>query len=318
MALPTPAFPDVDWDGNEQDTTNDGAEDPTLEQAGDYNEIAANLQEVQRQLRGEVATPHAGLLFPVVNKTGGALTCGKIVAFDGFDATTGLPKVTLGAADAATCRDLAGLLVMEKGGDVDSVANDAVGYVLRSGAVYLVDTNSWVAGTLLWPAASGALASTRVAGYRPIARVDVQSATVGVLVLLGADAGAALPRATCAHRIGGLAASDDRFVFAAPAAGYIRRVLLVSDTATSGSDAGNNWTFQVANKTQTNNLCATAKTTNGAEAGADAVYNLGVDQNLQMALNDVLELQVTKTGSPTDLTSAEISVFVEYDLVQDA
>ena len=92
----------------------------------------------------------------------------------------------------------------------------------------------------------------------------------------------------------------------------------VSDTATAASDAGNKYDFQVANLTQTNNLLASAKSTNGAEIAANTVYDLGPDQNRQVAANDVLELQITKTGAPTDLSGAEVAVVVEYDLVQDS
>jgi len=186
MTLPTPAFPGADNDGNEQDTTNDGAADSTLAQAADYNETAAELLEVQRLLRGKVASAHGGAPMACVNKTGGALTCKKWVALDGYDATTGLPKMTLGAATAASCLDGLGLLVMEKGGDVDTVADSGVGYVVQCGTVYGLATDGMgAAGTMLWPAASGGLSSTPVAGYLPVAQVDVSHATLGVLTVFG-------------------------------------------------------------------------------------------------------------------------------------
>lgn len=187
MALPTPAFPDADWDGREQDTSNDGAEDSTLAQAGGYNEHSAEILEMQRLLRGKVASAHAGAVGAYLNNTGGALTCMKFVCVAGFDATTGLPKMTLGAADAATCLDGAGLLVMEKGGDVDTVADSGVGYVVSEGQIYGLATDGMgAAGTLLWPAASGGLSSTPVAGYLPVAKVDVSHASLGVLSIFAA------------------------------------------------------------------------------------------------------------------------------------
>lgn len=114
-------------------------------------------------------------------------------------------------------------------------------------------------------------------------------------------------------RIGGLAASDDRFLFVVPpGAATIGQVTIVSDTATVGSDGANNWTFQVRNLTAANDLLSAVKTTNGAEIPADAVYDLGPDQNLSPSANDVLELQIVKTLAPTDLTAAEISAFIEW------
>jgi len=92
-------------------------------------------------------------------------------------------------------------------------------------------------------------------------------------------------------------------------------VTLVSDTATTGSDGTNNWTFQVRNLTAAVNLLSTAKTTNGSEISADAVYDLNPNQNQTIAANNVIELQITKNAVPTDLTTAEIMVVIEYQPV---
>ena len=51
MALPPPVFPGALFDGNEQDTINDGAPDPKKFQAADYNEHSAEIIEVQERLR---------------------------------------------------------------------------------------------------------------------------------------------------------------------------------------------------------------------------------------------------------------------------
>lgn len=111
--------------------------------------------------------------------------------------------------------------------------------------------------------------------------------------------------------------SHNRFLWAIPAtARYgVTGVYLVSDTATTGSDGTHNWTIQVANLTAANNLCSTAKTTNGAEIAADTRYSLGVDQNNAKADldgGDVLELQITKNGTPTDLSGARVIVQLDY------
>lgn len=111
--------------------------------------------------------------------------------------------------------------------------------------------------------------------------------------------------------------SHNRFLWTIPASARygVTGVYLVSDTATTGSDGSNNWTIQVANLTAANNLCSSAKTTNGAEIAADTRYSLGVDQNNAKADldgGDVLELQITKTGTPTDLSGARVIVQVDY------
>ncbi len=111
--------------------------------------------------------------------------------------------------------------------------------------------------------------------------------------------------------------SHNRFLWAIPASARygITGVYLISDTATTSSDGTDNWTIQVANLTAANNLCSTAKTTNGAEIAADTRYSLGVDQNNAKADldgGDVLELQITKNGTPTDLSSARVTVQIDY------
>ena len=122
-------------------------------------------------------------MLPAINKTGGALslTTPLAVKSNGFDATTGLLSVVVAVADADSYRDSAGLLFMEKGGDVDSVADDAECYVVRDGFVYGLKTDGFSAGDFLFLAAAGALSTTAVAGQQPVAQVDVSHATLGVL-----------------------------------------------------------------------------------------------------------------------------------------
>lgn len=119
------------------------------------------------------------------------------------------------------------------------------------------------------------------------------------------------------HEITLANASANHFLMAIPvSARYeIVDVYLVSDTATTSSDGTDNWTFQVVNLGEGFDLIATAKTTNGAEIAADTRYAMGVDQNNEKADltgGDVLELQVTKNGTPTDLSSAKVLVQVDY------
>jgi hypothetical protein len=108
--------------------------------------------------------------------------------------------------------------------------------------------------------------------------------------------------------------TTQRYVFVAPYDCNIDQVSVVSDVAVAASDT-NYYSFQVQNLTQAESLLASAKTTKttgGTAITADAVYELGPDQNTVIDDGDVIELQVTETGVATDLTSAEILVVVEY------
>ena len=116
----------------------------------------------------------------------------------------------------------------------------------------------------------------------------------------------------CNVHIPGFNASVNEFIFAAPSACTIANVLLVSDTDTSGSDASNKYDFQVSNVTQSQNLLSAAATTNGAEITQDVVKEITPDQNASITQGDVLKLSITKTGTPTDLSSADVHVIVIY------
>lgn len=112
--------------------------------------------------------------------------------------------------------------------------------------------------------------------------------------------------------------SHNRFLWAVPAASRyeVVEVYILSDTATTGSDGSNNWSFQVRNLTASEDLCSAAATTNGSEIAADTRYALGVDQNNDKtalaSAGEVLELQITKTGTPTDLSGARVLFQLDY------
>lgn len=112
--------------------------------------------------------------------------------------------------------------------------------------------------------------------------------------------------------VAGISASVNIPLIAAPSAITISDIKIISDTATTGSDGSNLYTFQIENVTAANNLKASAKSTNGADISANTVYAIGVDQNLTLATGNVLRLVVVKTGSPTSLASAKIMVQVNY------
>ena len=119
---------------------------------------------------------------------------------------------------------------------------------------------------------------------------------------------------TSVTNVVGWNATDQRYIFVAPYDCKVDQVSVVSDTAVAASDT-NYYSFQVQNLTQAESLLASAvttKATGGTAITADVVYELGPDQNAVIDDGDVIELQVTETGTATDLTAAELLVVVEY------
>jgi len=119
---------------------------------------------------------------------------------------------------------------------------------------------------------------------------------------------------TTAVFLDGFNATAERFLFIAPYANtVIERVYLVSDTTTTTADGSSNYTFNVINLTDSDeNLSSTPLVTSTTEITANTAYTLAVDQNLTLAQDDVLELQVVEIGTTTDLSGAEILATVEY------
>ena len=124
-----------------------------------------------------------------------------------------------------------------------------------------------------------------------------------------------------AVNVGGIAATDQKPLFIVPSVGpsgakgiQIDDIEIVSDVATTGSDDSNKYAFQVHDMLGDADLLATAiDTYSGDEMTGDTAYRITPDQNnTNLAAGTVIELQVTKTGSPTDLTNAEILVTVTW------
>lgn len=171
--------------------------------------------------------------------------------------------------------------------------------------------NYATAGGGLLPLTGGTMSGGINMGSQEITNLANASATTSA-----ANKGQVDARILCAPMlISGISATANFICFSMPSAGTISSVKLVSDTTTSGSSAGNKWDFNVRNVTQAENLRSAVKSTNGAEITAEVTYDLGLDQNLSgIASGDVIRLDVTKTGSPTSLTSARIIVCVNYTI----
>lgn len=93
----------------------------------------------------------------------------------------------------------------------------------------------------------------------------------------------------------------------------LTRAYLISTVSTSGSDALNNWEFQVT-KNGVTNMTAAPKSTNGAEIAAGTPYDLGaILQAVEtVAASDTIEVTVTKNGSPTDLSGSLITFGIDH------
>lgn len=91
-------------------------------------------------------------------------------------------------------------------------------------------------------------------------------------------------------------------------------VYLISDTATSGSSGANRWEFQIANADAAVNLLATSKKTDSAELAVGTLYKVTPDQNQDTLADQRLQLVVTKTGTPTSLSSAVVTIVARLKL----
>lgn len=108
---------------------------------------------------------------------------------------------------------------------------------------------------------------------------------------------------------GNLAGSFNAYV-AIPLGTHVKSLTVISDTSTSGSDGSNYYQFDLVNITDGLSLFATPPTTNGDELAADSRWDQDCDQNQDLVSGKVLEMQVTEVGSPTNLASAEVLIFV--------
>lgn len=112
-----------------------------------------------------------------------------------------------------------------------------------------------------------------------------------------------------AIRIGGLPATAKFFLGTFNEAVTIDEVVICSSIATAGSTGVNNWAVQIHNLDTTLDLRATPwDTFTDAEIAGGAATVIATDQNADIAKDDLIEIQITKNGAPTDLTSAEITL----------
>lgn len=123
----------------------------------------------------------------------------------------------------------------------------------------------------------------------------------------------ALPAPSASDQLG-----NNLFAFKAPMNARIDSVELVSDTATSGSDATNHYEVEVYNATQANSLSSAKTSTVSNEIVAETPWAVTVDQNQDIQNDDVIQVRVDilddGSAAPTDLSTAEIRAVIAWSL----
>lgn len=92
----------------------------------------------------------------------------------------------------------------------------------------------------------------------------------------------------------------------APRAGTVRTATLISTLATSGSGGSDKWVVTLTDGA--GNDQGVARSTATAEIAANTLEDLAPTTNLTVAKGEILLATFTKTGSPTDLSTAKIAV----------
>lgn len=113
-----------------------------------------------------------------------------------------------------------------------------------------------------------------------------------------------------AFHIGDVSANKNIHLMSAYSTLKITSVKLLVDTDIAANDS-NYWSAQLVNLTQIDNLLSSAKTskaTGGTAFTADSAWTITPDQNEYLRAGDVLELQLTKSGSASSLSNLVVQV----------
>ena len=170
-------------------------------------------------------------------------------------------------------------------------------------------------GTTGWVSVSGDV-GINGSGAVTIGNNKVLTANINTGAVTGTKTSSANKTHAITRDVGNINATKSEMVFVSTkGTRNITGIHLISDTATSTSDATNNYVFDLINVTQANAVVGTA-TTNGNELSANTKYSLTIDTaEDDITANDVYIIQITKNGSPTVLSSANIILVLEYEAV---
>jgi len=114
---------------------------------------------------------------------------------------------------------------------------------------------------------------------------------------------------------GTVSASDDVLLFRAPASMEIKAIYLSVETTIATSDT-NYWSvqavsYQNSDRSQSPNLLSSAQTTKvtgGTAITANTPWALSIDQNTNLNAGDLIELQLTKASSASNLVGFTVQI----------
>lgn len=145
--------------------------------------------------------------------------------------------------------------------------------------------------------------------------LKIRNAANSAWIIVGSLAGG-IGRDVVSIGFGAISATTARRLLC-PVGGFsVSRVVILSDTATTGSSGANEWRFALKNETTGLQLFSgtvgTGTTLSGVGGGAEIGVNVGYiltpNQNATMSPNDVLSFTFTKQGTPTSLTYAQVQL----------
>lgn len=108
--------------------------------------------------------------------------------------------------------------------------------------------------------------------------------------------------------LGTVTGDHNRLIFRAPSEVEIKQISLVV-TVDVAANSSNYWSFQVVNSSKGSaTLLSAAKTTQSNNIDDHVSFDLNPNQNLFLAPNDVLEIQIDENGSATNLQDCIVVV----------
>ena len=267
----------------------------------------------------------------IYNNTGGDLTIGTLVQVSGYNTTNGITVVKADADGAIPATHV----VLN-----NVISNNTLGVVYPFGRAMNQNTNGRTIGDAVYldSAISGGFTFTAPSGadqlVQQVGTVKVVNETTGEIEFFPGSAeylkfgssflqtASRTRTATIPFRLvaptGANQGPFTKCVWQCSQALTIVSVKIASDTASTGSDATNNYNFLPRNNTAAANLHIAATTTQGAELSSTTLKSITVSQNLSFAANDVfvITVNIADDGSagPTNLSGAEMYAVVEYTI----
>ena len=244
-------------------------------------------------------------LLSVEKNTAGTINKGQVVYVAGYD--TDKPTVELADADDATALPPIGVANA-------SITDSAAGDVVMSGIIDGMDTSAFTAGDNVYlDTTAGALTATRPDEefvYR-IGQVIYSHASNGVLrVNIERVKGRYWIFVNQEGKIQAGANLDNWFI--SPATGTVESIELSLAAFMSGSDGSNYWSFDIQNVSESDRPILAAPYDMTSDPTWKTWFSLGAlngtAANLEVTQGDIINLEVSKTGSPASLSGKSILI----------